>query len=122
MESSTCYAAAKNGQIQCLRYAHENGAPWDDRTCFETAFNDQLPCLIYAFLNGAPWHDAPPEMVAWRERVINTTCLLVGIQHAVILKAVNVIKRVWIERFYRPGGRGWEIAWDHFVGLGHATS
>ena len=33
----TCWIAAKIGHIECLRYLHENGAPWDSMTCTSAA-------------------------------------------------------------------------------------
>ena len=33
MKISTCDLAAKNGNLKCLKYAHENGCPWDKYTC-----------------------------------------------------------------------------------------
>ena len=29
-----CNLAAKNGHLECLKYAHENGCPWDEDTCY----------------------------------------------------------------------------------------
>ena len=51
---NSCYYAAKNGHLQCLRYAHENGCPWDEWTCSAAAENGQLECLRYAHENGCP--------------------------------------------------------------------
>jgi hypothetical protein len=28
-----CAFAAKNGHLECLKYAHEQGCPWDKNTC-----------------------------------------------------------------------------------------
>ena len=28
-----CYLAAKNGYLNCLKYAHENGCTWSEYTC-----------------------------------------------------------------------------------------
>lgn len=28
-DESTCTAAAQNGHLETLKYAHENGCPWD---------------------------------------------------------------------------------------------
>lgn len=50
-----CVAAAANGEIECLSYAHEKGCPWDKSVCFEAAANGHLGCLIYAHKNGCPW-------------------------------------------------------------------
>ena len=48
--------AAFNGHLECLKYAHENGCPWDKED-----FVDLLPlmvilfeCLKYAHENGCP--------------------------------------------------------------------
>ena len=40
--------AAKNGHLDCLKYAHENGYKWDNIVCSEAAKNGHLDCLKYA--------------------------------------------------------------------------
>ena len=50
----TCSYAAKNGHLECLKYAHENGCPWDKRTCSKAAEKGHLECLQYARENGCP--------------------------------------------------------------------
>ncbi len=52
---TTCRYAAENGHFDCLRYAHENGCPWDETTCRYAAENGHLDCLRYAYNNGCPW-------------------------------------------------------------------
>jgi hypothetical protein len=51
----TCSYAALNGHLDCLEYAHENGCPWDEWTCSEAALGGHLDCLIFAHKNGCPW-------------------------------------------------------------------
>ena len=53
--SDTCRAAAKNGHLECLKYAHENGCPWILNTCRAAAENGHLECLKYAHENGCVW-------------------------------------------------------------------
>ena len=47
----TCSEAAYNGHLECLKYAHENGCPWDE-DLFEGCLNGHLECLKYARENG----------------------------------------------------------------------
>ena len=49
--------AAKNGHLECLKYLHENGCPWDEKTCSKAAENGQLECLKYAHEKGCPWNE-----------------------------------------------------------------
>ena len=43
--------------VECLKYAHENGCPWNEETCYYAAQNGHLECLKYAHENGCPWDD-----------------------------------------------------------------
>ncbi len=56
--SRTCELAAIKGSLECLRYAHENGCPWDSYTCTLAARSGSLECLRYAHENGCPWGKA----------------------------------------------------------------
>ena len=56
-DRTACQTAAKNGQLECLKHAHENGCPWDENTCAFAAMNGNLDCLKYAHENGCPWDD-----------------------------------------------------------------
>jgi len=38
-----------------LKYARENGCPWDQRTCDSAAMNDYLHVLRWAIDNGCPY-------------------------------------------------------------------
>jgi hypothetical protein len=47
--------AGRNGHLDCLQYAHENGCPWDKQTTSNAAENGHLECIKYAHENGCPW-------------------------------------------------------------------
>jgi hypothetical protein len=50
----TCSCAAENGHLECLKYAHEHGCPWNENTCLNAAENGHLECLKYAREHGCP--------------------------------------------------------------------
>ena len=45
LERGTCAYAAKHGQLEVLKWAHENGCPWDWRTCAFAADGGHLEAL-----------------------------------------------------------------------------
>ena len=51
-DARTCMYAAKNGQLLCLQYLHENGCRWNAKTCEAAAENGHLNVLQYAVRNG----------------------------------------------------------------------
>src|SRR3989442_219830 len=53
---TTAYAA-KNEQIECLKYARENGCEWDEETTAVAALNGKIECLKYARENGCKWDE-----------------------------------------------------------------
>ena len=111
----TCKNAAHNGHFSCLKYAHENGAPWNEDTCTCAAYNGHFECLCYAFLIGAPCHDAPPEMIAWRQRIRDTAGKILRTYRAIRVRSANTIKFAWLEYFYRPENNGLMLAKAHFM-------
>ena len=38
-----------------MKYARENGCPWDEDTCRAAIEKDNQECLKYARENGCPW-------------------------------------------------------------------
>lgn len=48
-------AAALNGNLQSLQFAHQSGCPWDEDTCRCAAYSGSIKCLVYARENGCPW-------------------------------------------------------------------
>ena len=53
--NKSCTAAARGGHLECLKYLHENGCPWDEETCGRAAAFGHLECLKYLYENGCPW-------------------------------------------------------------------
>ena len=51
-DEETCYHATRGGHLEILKYAHEKGCPWDERTC--AMADNHLECLKYAHENGCP--------------------------------------------------------------------
>lgn len=46
-----CSIAARGGHLDCLKYAHENGAHIMESTCFEAVMGGFVECLKYAYEN-----------------------------------------------------------------------
>jgi hypothetical protein len=61
---STSAKAALNGHLDCLTYAREHGCPWNADTCANAALNGHLECLKYARENGCPWDLSTPANAA----------------------------------------------------------
>ena len=53
-DASTCAWAAMNGHLEVLKWARENGCPWDETTCQYAAENGHLEVLEWARDNGCP--------------------------------------------------------------------
>ena len=65
-----------SGHRECLKYAHENGCPWDEDTCEAATEDGHLGCLKYAHENGCPWDESVCEAVAGRGQLLRTFKLL----------------------------------------------
>ena len=59
-----CVYAATNGHLECLKYLHENGCPWDERTFSTATLNGHLECLKYLHENGCPWDESACNLAA----------------------------------------------------------
>jgi hypothetical protein len=62
----TCASAAWNGNLECLKYAREQGCDWDEETCASAAMSGHLECLKYAHENGCDWNEETCEEAAKR--------------------------------------------------------
>ena len=62
--------AAKNGHLEVLKWAHDNGCSWDETTCHAAAENGHLEVLIWARENGCDWNkDTCIELAASRNHI-----------------------------------------------------
>lgn len=43
--------------LECVRYARENGCPWNEETCSNAARNGHIDCLVHARENSCPWEE-----------------------------------------------------------------
>ena len=55
-DEDTCANAARNGHFDILKVARENGCPWDSITCANAARNEHYEILKFALENGCPWN------------------------------------------------------------------
>ena len=53
--SWVCSAAARNGHLDILKWAHEHGCPWGEETCSWAARNGHLEILKWAREHDCPW-------------------------------------------------------------------
>ena len=60
-----CRYAAGAGHLECLKFARENGCPWDATTCATAASWGRLESLKYAHENGCPWDEETCTRAAW---------------------------------------------------------
>jgi hypothetical protein len=54
-DEDTCSFAAEKGHLEVLQWAHANGCPWDEDTCSFAAANGHLSILQWVRKNGCPW-------------------------------------------------------------------
>lgn len=55
--SAVCSAAASEGHLDILRWAHEKGYFWDKHTTASAAFGGHLKVLKWLHKNGCPWDE-----------------------------------------------------------------
>lgn len=71
-EKYTCYDAADNGHLECLRYAHEHGCPWVYSRLY-TFMRGAIRCAVY----WPKFREAVrvrPYALRWQERVQMRVC------------------------------------------------
>jgi hypothetical protein len=69
-----CYSAATWGNLNNLKYAHENGCERDQNTCEIAASMGFVECLKYAVENGCPWVPEICENLIhlWQKEITNS--------------------------------------------------
>ena len=58
MADGVCAQMARDGNLEGLKAARQNGSPWDKWTCTYAAYRGHLPVLQWARQNGCPWNEA----------------------------------------------------------------
>jgi hypothetical protein len=53
----TCAYAAKGGHLDVLKWAHEQGCPWDELTCAHAADGRHVQVLKWIYEQGGPWDE-----------------------------------------------------------------
>lgn len=56
-DALSCGFMAHGGHFECLRFAHENGCPWDEYTLKNAFLYRQWSCFWYALTHGCPCMD-----------------------------------------------------------------
>jgi len=69
----TCAYAAEGGHLEVLKWARENGCPWDKQTCAYAAKGGHLEVLKWARENGCPW-DERDVLALLRRRAATSRC------------------------------------------------
>ena len=77
-DECVCAWASDRGHLECLRYAHENGCPWDEATSFWASESGHLDCLRYAHEHGCPWDE---ETCFWASKEGQLNCLRYAHEH-----------------------------------------
>ena len=73
---TVCYAAAKNGHLNCLQFAHEHDYGWDESVNMVAAEYGHWDCLKYALQHRCPAHLAKCMEAAVRVREKDNPTLL----------------------------------------------
>ena len=53
--STACSMTADQGDLDVLKWLHENGCPWDADTCSRAVRGCHIDVLKYLHENGCPW-------------------------------------------------------------------
>jgi hypothetical protein len=64
-DDETCAKISRKGEVDLLRYAHENGCHWDRFTCVEASGRGHLECLKYLHENGCSWDRDTRAKSSW---------------------------------------------------------
>lgn len=82
---------AKNGNVECLEYARENGCPWNSAVPMYAAEFGNLECLKYAYEHGCPWDELTPAFAA---EFGNLACLEYAYKHGCPWNEMTPMKAV----------------------------
>jgi len=63
VDSGTCATAAKFGKLACLIFLHEKNVSWDERTFGQALDNNHIECITYAVKNKCPGYERYEQFV-----------------------------------------------------------
>ena len=63
VHTGTCALAAKKGHLACLEYLRSKNCPWDERVCQEAHKNNHIHILRYAVKNKCPGFEAYEQFI-----------------------------------------------------------
>ena len=63
-KTKVCSRAAKGGHFDVLKWARENGCPWDSNTCIMAIAARRTDILTWARANGCPLEEFIAAMLA----------------------------------------------------------
>jgi hypothetical protein len=61
----TCFGAAEYGHLETLKWARENGCPWDAETLVNAVTNEHYDVLRWALANDCPCDDLNVRLREW---------------------------------------------------------
>lgn len=79
-EDNPCRRASARGHLECLRFAHQHGCPWDWWTPALASGNGHLDCLAYAHRERCPWNWVT---CSWASARGHRECLRYALEHGV---------------------------------------
>jgi len=57
-DTMACWSAANEGHLQVLKYLHENGCQWNEHTFAAGVASGNMELLEYLYQNGCPWNES----------------------------------------------------------------
>ena len=120
LKGDECSTAAMNGHLHCMKYLREeHHCPWDENTTHQAVRNGSVDCLRYAHENGCPWRTQQDWRFGVDEGLQDICTLAVTLGRLDCLKYVHrkgvlfhpdvLIKAVDIEciKYARDHGAAW---------------
>lgn len=115
------YGAARYGNMACLAYAYEQGAPWDYNTPYVSVEYGHKECLRYALIRGCTWRQPVYTRVEAEvfERLAATATAFEAAAAKIVRawrrhrdarrrRAAWAIEDAWLHCCYTPGGVGYK--------------
>jgi len=66
-DEGATWAAAEKGHLESLKFLHENGCPWNEEATWAAGNGRHIQCLKYLHENGCPWSKS--VSIEWKVQV-----------------------------------------------------